>query len=324
MTFAPIEPAAAASTVIADCCSGVHLSFLNPQGPIAAIQRLHFLEMLALLSIFVALPIFILIPWFAWRYRYGAKSSRYSPKWNFFRPLEIAAWSGPFVIVGLLAFLVWRSTHALDPYRPLDSSAPALRVQVIGYDWKWLFIYPDQGVASISELAIPAGRPVAISLTSATVMQSLQIPALGSQIYAMGGMVTQLHLQADRGGRFMGENTMYNGDGFHQEKFTAVAMSAEQFGKWVQRAQASPLVLDAATLKIISQQSTHGQLVAALGQKPSNNDGVYFRGADARLFPAIVKATLTGSPIKHVAEASDPGSTAPLALDTYRLAGQQP
>ncbi|MGH7048941.1 MAG: ubiquinol oxidase subunit II, partial [Stellaceae bacterium] len=196
-----------------------------------------------MLTIFVALPIFVLTPWFAWRYRYGVEKPRYAPKWEYSRLLEITAWGGPVVIVVLLAIIVWRDTHALDPYRPLAPDQPALRVQVIGYDWKWLFIYPDQGVASIGVLALPAGRPVAIQLTSATVMQSFLIPALGSQIYAMGGMVTQLHLEAAKPGRFMGENTMYNGNGFHQQRFTAVAMAPIDFQAWVRKARADGIPL---------------------------------------------------------------------------------
>ncbi|OXC76667.1 Cytochrome O ubiquinol oxidase subunit II [Caballeronia sordidicola] len=285
----------AAALILSSCASDTHLSFLNPQGPVASIQRTHFLEMVALLAIFVALPIFVLLPWFAWRYRYGAKSSRYTPKWAFSRTLEVAAWSGPAVIVALLAVLVWRSTHALDPYKPLASEMPALRVQVIGYDWKWLFIYPDQGVASIGVLPLPAGQPVAMQLTSATVMQSLQIPALGSQIYAMGGMVTQLHLQADKPGRFMGENTMYNGDGFHQQRFTAVAMTPDAFNDWVKQIQAHGVPLDASTLKLISEPTTRAQLAAALGQSQASDGGIYFNHATSDVFSSVVRATMDGT-----------------------------
>jgi cytochrome o ubiquinol oxidase subunit 2 len=280
---------------LTSCDGNTHLSFLNPQGPVASIQRTHFLEMVALLAIFVALPIFVLIPWFAWRYRYGARSSRYTPEWAFSRTLEVAAWSGPAVIVALLAVLVWRSTHALDPYRPLASGTPALRVQVIGYDWKWLFIYPDLGVASIGVLPLPAGRPVAMQLTSATVMQSLQIPALGGQIYAMGGMVTQLHLQADKPGRFMGENTMYNGNGFHQQRFTAVAMTPDAFNDWVKQIQARGLPLDASTLKLISAPTTSAQLTAALGQSQTSDGGIYFNHAASDVFSSVVRATMDGT-----------------------------
>lgn len=294
---------------LSSCSGDTHLSFLDPQGPIALMQRTHFLEMVALLAIFVALPIFVLIPWFAWRYRYGAKSSQYTPKWAFSRTLEIAAWSGPAVIVAFLAVLVWRSTHALDPYKPLASNMPALRVLVVGYDWKWLFIYPDQGVASIGVLPLPAGQPVAMQLTSATVMQSLQIPALGSQIYAMGGMVTQLHLQADRPGRFMGENTMYNGDGFHQQRFTAVAMTPDAFNDWVKQTRARGMPLDATTLKLISERTTRAQLTAALGQSQARDGGIYFNHATSDVFSNVVMATMNGT-------AAEPQTTDRVATST--------
>jgi len=296
--------------LLSSCASSNHLSFLDPQGPVAEIQRSHFLEILALLTIFVALPVFLLIPWFAWRYRYGAKSSRYTPKWKFYGPLEIASWGGPVVIVVLLGILVWHSTHALDPYKPLASNKPALRVQVIGYDWKWLFIYPDEGVASIGELALPAGRPVAMQLTSATVMQSLQIPALGSQIYAMGGMVTQLHLEASRPGRFMGENTMYNGSGFHQQKFTAVAMTPTEFRAWVQGVRTHGVSMDGPTLKAISQRTTRAQLIAALGNARSTDGNVYFSGATPALFPAVVMATMDGTMVTPAGAGDEAAATA--------------
>jgi cytochrome o ubiquinol oxidase subunit 2 len=265
------------------------------------------------LGIFVALPVFLVTPWFAWRYRYSA-SPRHEPKWRFYAPLDIACWAGPIVIVALLGALVWGSTHALDPYKPLSSNQPPLRVQVIGYDWKWLFIYPDDGVASIGELAMPVGRPVAMQLTSATVMQSLQIPALGSQIYAMGGMVTQLHLEAGEPGRFMGENTMYNGEGFHQQKFTAVAMTPDAFQAWVRQVRASGVPLNAATLNAISQRATRAQLIAALGNARSSDGNVYFTGTTPALFPAVVKAIMDGTAVKPEAigaEAAAPAAAAP-------------
>ncbi|MGH8316678.1 MAG: cytochrome ubiquinol oxidase subunit II [Steroidobacteraceae bacterium] len=290
-------PGLLATLIVSACSSDSHLSFLDPQGPIAAAQRWHFFEAIAVLTIFVALPIFVLTPWFAWRYRYGVKKPRYAPKWDFSRPLEIMAWGGPVVIVVLLAIIVWRDTHALDPYKPLASDQPALHVQVIGYDWKWLFIYPDQGVASIGVLALPAGRPVAMQLTSATVMQSFFIPALGSQIYAMGGMVTQLHLEAAKLGRFMGENTMYNGNGFHQQQFTAVAMAPADFEVWVRKVRADGTPLNDRTLQAISQRSTRAQLIAALPHTKSSDGGIDFTGVGPGLFKDVVKATMEGKKI---------------------------
>lgn len=163
----------------------------------AAAQRVHFFEIIVMLLIVVA-PVLLVTPWFAWRYRYGG-SARYTPKWSFSWPLEMAIWGIPFAIVIVLAVWLWDNAHALDPYRPLPSTEPPLRVEVVGYDWKWLFIYPDLGVASMGELAFPAGRPLSLELTSDTVVESLLIPALGSQISAMPGRVTRLLLQRRAG-----------------------------------------------------------------------------------------------------------------------------
>lgn len=277
------------------CTGPTHLSFLDPQGTVAHAQRWHFYWVLTIMAVLVAAPIFVLLPFWAWRYRYGRKHSKYTPKWEFSRLLEIMAWAGPIVIVAILAFFVWRDTHKLDPYKPIASSQTPLQVQVIGYDWKWLFIYPDQGIASIGTLAMPVGRPVSLHITSATVMQSFFIPALGSQIYAMGGMVTQLHLEASKPGRSLGENTMYNGNGFHQQKFAAVAMAPAQFQSWVAKVHAKGLPLDAKTLQLISRRATRGDLIAALPKASTMDGDVYFTGVSKTLFSSVVKAVTEGS-----------------------------
>ncbi len=291
------------------CAGDTHMSFLDAQGPVAAAQRWHFYWVLGIMAVLVAGPIFILLPFWAWRYRYGASKVRYTPNWKNSRILEIMSWGGPIIIVTILAVFVWRDSHKLDPYLPLASNQPALRVQVIGYDWKWLFIYPDQGIATIGTLALPVGRPVSMHLTSATVMQSFFIPALGSQIYAMGGMDTQLNLEASQPGRSLGENTMYNGDGFHQQKFTAVAMSPAAFKAWVSKVRAHGIPLDAQALKIIAQQSTRSDLVAALPRAESTDGSVYFSSASKSLFPAVIKATVQGRPVALPADALDNIST---------------
>lgn len=282
-----------AALFLAACDGNTHLTFLNPQGPVADAQRWHFYEVLGIMAVLVAAPIYLLLPFFAWRYRYGKSAPAYTPKWRFSRFLEITAWGGPIVIVMLLGFFVWRDAHRLDPYKPLASNQAPLRLQVIGYDWKWLFIYPDQRIASIGIMAIPAGRPVSMQITSATVMQSLFIPALGSQIYAMGGMVTQLNLQANKPGRFMGENTMYNGDGFHQEHFTAVAMSPADFEAWVSKVRTNAIPLDAQILKIVAERGTRSDLITAL-PKAAKDNHVYLTGVSKALFPAVVMATMDG------------------------------
>ena len=297
-------------TMLAGSSAETHLSFLDPQGPVAAAQRHHFVEVLIVLLVFVAIPVFVLTAGFLWRYRFRAKSSRYAPNWHDSGFLEIASWSGPVVIVAMLAIMVWRDTQALDPYKPLVSDQAALRVQVVGYNWKWLFIYPDEGIASIGVLAMPVGRPMAMQLTSATVMQALHIPALGSQIYAMGGMVTQLHLQADRPGQSLGENNMYNGDGFHQQRFTAVAMTPERFNAWAADIRSNGMALNAQSLRVISQRSTHAELRATLSQPGSLDGHLYFNGATAALFPAVVMATMAGTAALPASAWQDPANAA--------------
>lgn len=278
------------------CAGSTHLSFLDPQGPIAQQQRWHFFWVLAVMAVLVAAPIFVLLPFWAWRYRYGKKTSKYTPNWEFSRLLEIMAWGGPIVIVAILAIFVWHDSHKLDPYKPIASKQPPLRVEVIGYDWKWLFIYPDQRIASIGTLAMPTGRPLSLRLTSATVMQSFFIPALGSQIYAMGGMVSQLNLEASEAGNSLGENTMYNGNGFHQQKFAARAMTPADFKTWVAKVHASGMPLDAAALKLISMQSTRADLIKALPKSSAMDGNLYFTGVGKSLFPDVVKAIKDGKP----------------------------
>ena len=282
--------------LLSACSGSTHLSFLDPQGPVADAQRLHFYWMLGILAVFVAVPIFLLLPFFVWRYRYGNKAARYTPRWTDSKALEIMSWAGPIVIVVVLSVFVWRDAHELDPYKPLASDQTPLQIQVIGYDWKWLFIYPDQGIASIGTLALPTGRPVLLHLTSATVMQSFFIPALGSQIYVMGGMVTQLNLKASEPGASLGENTMYSGAGFHQQKFTAQAMSPADFEGWMGKVRATGMPLDAQNLQTIAQPSTRSDLIAALPAARSTGGDVYFNGVSRSLFPAVVMATMDGKP----------------------------
>ncbi len=266
-------------------CGGGNLSFLDPQGPVAAAQRSHFYDILALLVI-VVLPVLLLTPFFAWRYRYSGSQAPYRPKWSFSWPLEIIIWAVPVAVVAALVPLLWIGTHDLDPYAPLVSQASPERVQVVGYDWKWLFIYPDEGIASVGELAFPVDRPVSLELTSNTVMQSFFIPALGSQIYAMNGMVTRLNLKADRPGRFLGENTQYNGTGFHAEKFVAEALTADAFGAWVAAIRGNGMALDARAITALDHRNTNAELAAALNVAPGL---MHFRDVPSGLFKAIVE-----------------------------------
>ena len=215
-------------------CAALRIGFLNAAGPVAGGERHLFLIVGAVL-VFVAGPVLILTPLFAWRYRLGGGRDRpFNPKWAFNWPLEGFIWLPPVAIVIGLACLLWPDTHKLDPYTPLKGSGPTLRVQAVALDWKWLFIYPDEHLATVGELDVPAGRPVHLDLTSATVMQSMLLPQLAGQIYAMAGMSTQLNFRADRPGVFEGENTQYNGKGFQDDKFTVVSRPPAAFDTWAQ------------------------------------------------------------------------------------------
>ncbi len=299
LTLARWSIACSVLLMLAACGSDTHLSFLDPQGPVAQQQRWHFYWVLAVMTVLVAGPIFVLVPFWAWRYRYGNKASKYAPRWEFSRLLEITAWGGPIIIVAILAFFVWNDSHKLDPYKPLASDQAPLRVQVIGYDWKWLFIYPDQGIASVGTLAMPVGRPVSLEITSATVMQSLFVPAMGSQIYAMGGMVTKLNLEASKSGRSLGENTMYSGNGFHKQKFIAQAMPPAQFGAWVNKVRSTGIALDPPTLQILSRRADRSDLIAALPRDRirSMDGNVYFNRVGKGIFSAVVRATMDGDDV---------------------------
>ncbi len=235
-------------------CTALSHGFLNPQGPVAGHERELFVTV-SIVLLFVAGPVLLLTPLFAWHYRLSNRGDAYRPKWNFSWWVEGLIWIPPAGIVIGLALLLWHWTQIDDPYRRLPGAAP-VEVQAIALDWKWVFVYPDLGVASVDRLTIPAGRPVHIKLTSGTVMQSMLIPQLAGQIYAMGGMTTELNIQAHWPGRFRGENTQYNGAGFQQQKFDVVAVSSADYDRWAVAARSGKRTLDAQAWRRLSARST--------------------------------------------------------------------
>jgi cytochrome o ubiquinol oxidase subunit 2 len=190
----------------------------------------------------------------AWRFRASNRQASYDPNWMSGK-IDAITWIVPSLIVVSVGAHVLIYTFQLDPYRPIDAAAEPIEIQVVAQDWKWLFVYPEQGVASVNEMAIPAGVPIRLSITSDTVMNSFFIPALGGQIYAMAGMRTELNLLADAAGRFVGRNTQYSGDGFADQQFAAVAMSEGDFDAWVAHAAASPDRLEATTYAELARPS---------------------------------------------------------------------
>lgn len=235
-------------------CDVLKLGVANHAGPVANGQW-HLYLIVGAVLLFVAGPVLILTPIMAWHYRLSNKDSAFKPKWDFSWPLEALIWLPPAGIVIGLAVVLWTYTHDLDPYRPIASAGPPLEVQAVALDWKWLFIYPGEGIATVNELDIPVGRPVHISLTSATVMQSLMVPQLAGQIYAMSGMKTQLNLAASRAGIFRGQNTQFNGQGFQDQKFNVVARPGPDYQRWVARVRTRGLPLDAGSYARLSGRS---------------------------------------------------------------------
>jgi len=281
-------------------------SFLDPAGPIAEAQKNHFIWV-TLITLIVVLPAIILTPYWAWRYRYGTKKVPYKPKWAFSWLLEILIWGVPVIIVIILSINIWQSAHQLDPYRPIASEQKPLRIEVVGLNWKWLFIYPDQGIATVGEMAIPINRPVEIDLTTDTVMQSFWIPALGSQIYAMPGMRTKLNLIASKLGQFRGLNTQYNGMGFEHQKFLTLSLKPQDFQNWVDQVKAKGVPLTKNSYGTLAMQSTRAEAFTALGTTSMPPNDLYFSSIPPHLFKTIIERYTSGHPIPP---SEQPGSKA--------------
>ena len=217
---------------------------LDPHGPVAAAERTILLNA-TVIMLAVVVPVILLTLAFAWWFRAGNKWARRDPEWAYSGPVEVTVWSIPTLVVLFLGGIAWIGSHELDPARPVASTAQPMNVQVVSLDWKWLFIYPDLGVASVNRLVVPAGTTLKLQLTSASVMNSFFVPQLGSQIYTMAGMTTTLHLRADQAGTYAGLSAQFSGDGFSDMRFDTVAMPPAQFAEWLASARASTATLDA-------------------------------------------------------------------------------
>jgi cytochrome o ubiquinol oxidase subunit 2 len=245
---------AVAGSCLISGCTVFSRGFLAPGGPVARAERHEFLVVSAIMLLVIG-PVLLLTPLIAFHYRLSNTKSAFRPQWGFSWILEGLIWIPPTIIVIVLAFFLVNNTVRLDPYRPIPSSLPPLEVQAVALDWKWLFIYPDQHIASVNQLILPVGRHVHVSLTSGTVMQSLLMPRLAGQIYAMAGMTTQLNLAISEPGTFWGENTQFNGDGFQDQKFQVLGVSPADFARWVAGVQTTPATLDDTAYQTLSRQS---------------------------------------------------------------------
>jgi cytochrome o ubiquinol oxidase subunit 2 len=258
--------------------SGCAPSLFDAAGPVGAGDAIILIDATAIM-LAIVIPTALLAFWMAWRYRASNKKAQYLPNWSYSGRIEAVVWSIPILTITFLGGVTWIGSHQLDPFRPLPSKTPPLEVQVVSLDWKWLFIYPQQGIATVNQLVVPAGRPVHFSITSASVFNVFFIPRLGSMIYAMPGMVSQLYLQADRPTGLFGESAQFSGDGFSDMQFPVRSVAPDAFAAWTQSAHGSGAVLDQAGYAALAQQS---QRVAP----------AVYRAVDPNLFQAIAAQKL--------------------------------
>lgn len=231
------------------------IDVLSPHGIIALRER-RLLIIALLLSAIVVLPVYAIAIAIVFRYRAGGKKTvKYHPDWDHSWLLETVWWGIPIVIIAVLSVITWQSSHELDPFKPLASTVKPVPVQVVALDWKWLFIYPEQHIASVNMLEIPVSTPADFTITSDSVMNSFWIPNLGGQIYAMPGMSTQLHLMANKTGNYHGSPANISGKGFSEMNFTAKVVSDGTFKQWVKTTQKSPLHLDLPTYTGLAKPS---------------------------------------------------------------------
>src|ERR1700722_7884483 len=254
-----------AAMLMASCNEGV----LDPHGPVGKAERVILYDSTAIM-LAVIIPVIVLTLVFAWWFRARNSQARYRPDWEYSGRIEMIIWSIPALIVLFLGGIAWTGSHDLDPPVPLEESTAPLDIEVISLDWRWLFIYPHEGIASLNRLVVPAGVPIRFRLTSTTVMNSFFVPQLGSQIYTMPRMTTRLNLQADRPGIYHGLSAQFSGDGFSDMRFDVVSTDMAAFNDWVNTTKTQGGVLDSRTFEELARPAkadgvqTYAQVSQAL------------------------------------------------------------
>ena len=252
--------------------AGCNAVVMNPTGDIAK-QQADLIIISVALMLLIIVPVMILTVLFAWRYRKNA-NAKYEPDWDHSTKLELIIWGAPLLIIIVLGLITWVSTHKLDPYRPLErldehrpipASTKPLEVQVVSLDWKWLFIYPEQGIASVNQLVTPIDTPIRFKMTSSTVMNTFYIPTLAGMIYTMPGMQTELNAVLNKTGDYQGLSANFSGDGFSHMKFAYRGVSTEEFNTWVASMKTNSAVLDRADYLVL-EKPTAKEAVRHYGQ----------------------------------------------------------
>ena len=236
--------------------TGCNRGVLAPVGPVGHAEKLILINSMAIM-LAIVIPVIIATLAFAWWFRRGNQRATYRPDWEYSGAIELVVWSIPALTVTLLGGIAWIGSHDLDPAKPLASASSPLKVEAVSLDWKWLFIYPDQGIASVNQLVVPAGTPISFRLTSATVWNGFFVPQLGTMIYTMPRMATRLNLQADQPGTYNGQSSHFSGDGFSGMTFKVHALSPEQFASWVQSARGKGPALDGRAYAELSRPTSY-------------------------------------------------------------------
>jgi cytochrome o ubiquinol oxidase subunit II len=274
-----LTTAAGVGFLLTSCNRGI----LDPVGPVGSAERQILINSTAIM-LAIIIPTMIATLAFAWWFRRGNKKATYRPDWEYSGAIEMVVWAIPALTIMLLGGITWIGSHDLDPAKPLKSNVHPLQVEVVSLDWKWLFIYPDQGVATVNQLVVPAGTPINFKLTSATVWNSFFVPQMGTMIYTMPGMATRLNLEADKPGVYNGLSSHFSGDGFPGMQFQVQALPADQFAMWAQGAHGSALKLD-------------GQGYAELAKPSSYVKPMTYGSVAPGLFDAIVANRAPPNPI---------------------------
>ena len=289
---------------------GCNMTLLDPVGQIGVDEK-NLIITATLLMLLVVVPVILMTLVFAWKYRASNKNATYAPKWSHSTKIEVVIWTVPILIIIALGVITYKSTHALDPYRPIESDVKPVTIEVVAMDWKWLFIYPEQGIATVNKIVFPANTPVNFRITSDTVMNSFFIPGLGGQIYAMAGMQTKLHLIANKNAELDGISANYSGAGFTGMKFKAIATSQAEFDAWVSEVKASPKQLDTAEYEALT--------------KPSQNNPVeLYSSVKPNLFQTIIdkyEGMKPGKPVQH--EKKEVAGTEGLDTSSHSAAGAE-
>lgn len=256
--------AVAIIALLAFVSQGREIPVLDTHGTIANQQRDLIIFTFAL-GMLVVIPVFIMLFVIAWKYRAGNTKATYDPEFNSHLGLEALWWGIPCLIIVVLAIITAISTHATDPYKELESNVKPVKVQVVALEWKWLFIYPDKGVATLNYLNIPEKTPINLTITSDAPMNSFWVPALAGQVYAMSGMSTKLHVMADEVGTFNGSSANLSGEGFADMNFKVNSMKDADFSKWVFESSNSTTMLDSTSYaKIATQSKNDGDITYML------------------------------------------------------------